>query len=302
MGVRHLLRLSDLSREEIEALIARAGQLKSGWAAHKRPRPLTDKTVALIFEKPSTRTRVSFETGISQLGGQAIFMSSRDSQLSRSEPVRDTARVMSRYVQGLVVRTFGQEIVEELAAFASIPVINALTDQHHPCQVLSDLLTVSERFGAWQGLRCCWLGDGNNMANSWIEAAARLDFSLVLGCPQGFEPDPALVAAAGADIRVTNDPGQAIAGAQVVSTDVWASMGQEQESAARADIFRKFRLDSKLLAQAAPQAMVLHCLPAHREEEISDQVIEGPQSRVWEQAENRLHVQKALLEFLIREN
>jgi ornithine carbamoyltransferase len=298
MKVRHLLRLNDLSREEILALLARAGQLKKDWAAQKRPRPLTDKTVALIFEKPSTRTRISFETGISQLGGQAIFMSSRDSQLSRSEPVRDTARVMSRYVQGLVVRTFGQEIVEELAAFASIPVINALTDQHHPCQVLSDLLTVYERFGSWPGRRCCWLGDGNNMANSWIEAALRLDFTLVLGCPPGFEPDPALWA--GRDnIKLTNDPLQAIAGAEVVSTDVWASMGQEGESAARAGLFQKFRLDQKLLAQAAPEAIVLHCLPAHREEEISDEVLEGPQSRVWEQAENRLHVQKALLEFLL---
>ncbi|MDR1396810.1 MAG: ornithine carbamoyltransferase [Desulfarculales bacterium] len=303
MPLRHLLRISDLSGDEIMAVIFRAGQLKKGWKENKRPRPLIDKTVALIFEKPSTRTRVSFETGISQLGGQAVFMSSRDSQISRAEPIRDTARVMSRYVHALVVRTFGQEIVEELAAFASIPVINALTDQHHPCQVLSDLLTVYEQFGCLEGLRCSWLGDGNNMANSWIEAAVRLNFKLVLGCPPGFYPDRKILAeAARADITVTEDPAQAVAGAQVVSTDVWASMGQEAERARRVKIFEKFRLDNKLLAGASPEAVVLHCLPAHRDEEISDEIMEGPRSLVWEQAGNRLHVQKALLEFLIREN
>jgi ornithine carbamoyltransferase len=300
MSLRHLLRLNDLSGEEIMAIILRAGQLKKDWKEHKRPRPLIDKTIALIFEKPSTRTRVSFETGISQLGGQAVFMSSRDSQLSRSEPIRDTARVMSRYVHALVVRTFGQQIVEELAAFASIPVINALTDQHHPCQVLSDLLTVYERFGRLEGLNCSWLGDGNNMAHSWIEAAARLNFKLVLGCPPGFYPDRSILAEAGkADITVTADPARAVAGAQVVSTDVWTSMGQEEESARRMQIFKNFRLDSRLLAGAAPEAIVLHCLPAHRDEEISAEVMEGPRSLVWEQAENRLHAQKALLEFLL---
>jgi ornithine carbamoyltransferase len=299
-GPKHLLKIGDLRPEEIKRLIRRGAQLKADWPLGIRPRPLQDLNVALIFEKPSTRTRVSFEAGINQLGGSAIFLSSGASQLSRAEPLRDTARVLSRYVQAMVVRTFGQERVEELAAFASVPVINALTDQHHPCQVLSDLMTVQEHFGRIEGLRYCWLGDGNNMANSWIEAAAIMGLSLTLACPQGYEPDPGVMAATGGDnIRLTQDAEQAMADADVVSTDVWASMGQEEEAGARIQVFSRYRLDEALLRKATAEAIVLHCLPAHRGEEISAGVLEGRQAQVWTQAENRLHLQKALLEFLL---
>ena len=299
---KHLLSIGDLSKEEVLYLINRAAELKSGWAKGLRPRPLADKAVALVFEKPSTRTRVSFEVAIKQLGGQCLFMASRDSQMARSEPLKDTARVLGRYVQGLVVRTFGQEVVEELAAYAGIPVINALTDCYHPCQVLSDLLTVHERLGDVARPVYCWLGDGNNMAHSWLNAAGRLGLTLRLACPAGFLPDPGLVKAAkarGADVLVTHDPKEAVAGAQVISTDVWASMGQEDQAAGRRQTFAGFTLDKALLSGAAPQALVLHCLPAHRGEEISEEVLEGPQSAVWDQAENRLHMQKAILEALI---
>jgi len=302
LATKHLLTIRDLSREEILALVKRAAELKAGWKEGLRPQPLADKTVALIFEKASTRTRVSFETGIGQLGGHSLFLSGRDTQLARSEPLRDTARVLSRYVDAVVVRTFGQEMVEELARWGSIPVINALTDRYHPCQVLSDLLTVSEHKGDPAGLTYAWLGDGNNMAHSWIEAAGRLGFTLKLACPEGYHPDPEIVAHArsqGAEVVVTGDPAQAVRGAQVVSTDVWASMGQEDEAAERARVFSPYRLDAELLAKAEPGAIVMHCLPAHRGEEITEEVLEGPQSVVWDQAENRLHMQKAILEALL---
>jgi ornithine carbamoyltransferase len=298
-GLKHLLKISNLRQEEINQLIRRAVQLKADWPLGIRPRPLQDLNVALVFEKPSTRTRVSFEVGVNQLGGGAIFLSGSASQLSRSEPLRDTARVLSRYVQAIVMRTFGQERVEEMAAFATVPVINALTDQHHPCQVLSDLMTVQEHFGHVAGLRYCWLGDGNNMANSWIEAASLMGLELSLACPGGYEPDAGITAAAGANIRLTQDAERAVAEADVVSTDVWASMGQEDEAGGRRQIFSRYRLDEALLSKAAAGAIVLHCLPAHRNEEISEGVLEGPQAQVWAQAENRLHLQKALLEFLL---
>ncbi len=300
--IRHLLSMSDLAKNELLTLLNRACQLKEGWSKGARPRPLADKSVALVFEKPSTRTRVSFEVGVAQLGGKPVFISAADSQLSRSEPTRDTARVLSRYVDAIVIRTFGQNIIEELARFATIPVINALTDSHHPCQVLSDLMTVLEHFGRVQGLNYCWLGDGNNMANSWIEAAGILGLSLALACPKGYEPDAAILDAAqknGARITLGANPQEAIKGADVVSTDVWASMGQEDEAAGRKAVFAGYRLDETLLAKAAEQAVVLHCLPAHRDEEISEGVLEGPQSLVWQEAENRLHLQKALMEFLL---
>ena len=235
--------------------------------------------MALIFEKPSTRTRVSFEVAVNQLGGSPLFMNSRDSQLARSEPLRDTARVLTRYVDAVVVRTFGHEVVESLAKFGDIPVVNALTDLYHPCQVLSDLLTVQEHKGGIDGLTFCWLGDGNNMAHSWIEAAARLGFALRLACPEGYLPDKGVMAhagEAGADVSVTQDPAEAIKGCDVVSTDVWASMGQEDEAAERMKVFSAYALDEKLLAGADPKAIVLHCLPAHRGEEISEAVLEGP--------------------------
>ncbi len=304
LGSRHLLCIRDLTAVEIMALLARAAELKAGWARGERPRPLTDKTVALIFEKASTRTRVSFQVAITQLGGTCLFMSSRDTQLARSEPLPDTARVLSRYVDALVVRTFGQKVVEDLAGFGSIPVINALTDRYHPCQVLSDLLTVQEKLGDIKGPGYCWLGDGNNMAHSWLEAAARLGLRLSLACPPGYEPDPGILAHArgqGAKVLLTADPAEAIAGADVVSTDVWASMGQEDQAYERAKVFAPYRLDAALLEQAAPGALVMHCLPAHRGEEITEEVLEGSQSVVWDQAENRLHMQKAILEALLGE-
>ncbi len=302
LNTKHLLCIRDLSLEEVRGLVSRAGELKAELKGEGHAKPLAGKSVALIFDKPSTRTRVSFEVGISQLGGNTLFMTSKDSQLGRDEPLKDTARVMSRYVDGLVVRTFGQEVVSELASWGGIPVINALTDLYHPCQVLSDLLTVRERLGRLRGLTYAWIGDGNNMAHSWLEAAAVLGLKLNLACPAGFMPDPEIVAHAqeqGAEINLGHDPRVAVAKAQVVNTDVWASMGQEAEAGQRRGAFAGYTLDAELLSLADPEAIVLHCLPAHRGEEISDEVMEGPQSVVWDQAENRLHMQKAILEALL---
>ena len=305
LNTEHLLSIRDLSPDEVLGLVARARELKAGWDRGDRPRPLADKSVAMIFEKPSTRTRVSFETGIFQLGGKALFIASRDSQLSRSEPIADTARVLSRYVDGVVVRTYGHNIVEDLAFYGSVPVINALTDLYHPCQVLGDLQTVQEYKDDVQGQAYAWIGDGNNMAHSWIEAAASLELELRLACPEGYDPYPDIVAHAkmkGANIIITRDPREAIEDATVVSTDVWASMGQEDEARSRAKVFDGFCVSADLLSLAADDAIVLHCLPAHRGEEITDEVIEGPQSAVWDQAENRLHIQKAIMEALIGDN
>jgi ornithine carbamoyltransferase len=256
----------------------------------------------MIFDKPSTRTRVSFEAGMAQLGGTTIYLDHGQTQLARNEPMPDTARVLSRYVDGVVMRTFAQETVAELARHAAIPVINGLTDTHHPCQVLSDVMTVEERLGRVEGLKIAWIGDGNNMANSWITAALRLDFELYLACPPGYEPDPALLNQAQEEKRpvyLGKDPFKAVAGAQVINTDVWASMGQEKEAAARMEAFRPYQVNANLLQAAPHEAMVLHCLPAHRGEEITGEVLDGPQSAVWDQAENRLHFQKALLEWLL---
>ena len=272
-----------------------------------RHQALAGKTVALVFEKASTRTRVSFEVGVYDLGGHAVVLSSAGSQLARGEPIEDTARVLSGYCHGIMIRTFGQERVETLAKMASVPVINGLSDQHHPCQVASDLFTVREHFGDLAGLRYAWIGDGNNMAASWIEAAGLLGLQLVLACPEGYQPDPALMAQARArqaelgrgSLSLVTDPERAAAGAHVISTDVWASMGQEEEAAARQAAFASYCVDERLLALADASARVLHCLPAHRGEEISAAVIDGPASLVWDQAENRLHVQKAILERLL---
>ncbi len=299
---RDLLTILDLTTAEILALLARAAELKAWHRQGRDPKPLAGKTLALIFDKPSTRTRVSFEAGIAHLGGSSIYLGRNDSQLSRNEPVADTARVLARYVDGIIIRTYGHEIVEEMSRFASIPVINGLTDSHHPCQVLSDLLTIQERFGRVTDLKIAWLGDGNNMANSWITAALRLDFALALACPPGYEPDARLLALAqkaSRPIYLGNDPVAAVQGAQVINTDVWASMGQEEEAQERLQVFYPFQVSSDLLRQAPPEVVVLHCLPAHRGEEITEEVLEGPQSLVWDQAENRLHLQKALLEWLV---
>ena len=299
---RHLLTILDLSRAEIEQLLARARELKVFHQQGQNPTPLKRKTVAMIFDKPSTRTRVSFEAGINQLGGASIYLAPGQTQMSRNEPVADTARVLSRYVDGVVVRTFAQETVAELARHAAIPVINGLTDTHHPCQVLSDLMTMEERFGDLTGLKVAWVGDGNNMANSWITAAMHLDFALHLACPRGYEPDAGLLAQAqaqGARVFLGQDPQAAVTDAQVINTDVWASMGQEEEAAGRLEVFKPYQVNSELMKKAAPHAIVLHCLPAHRGEEITAAVLDGPQSAVWDQAENRLHFQKALLEWLL---
>ncbi|MGZ8398188.1 MAG: ornithine carbamoyltransferase, partial [Gemmatimonadales bacterium] len=258
-------------------------------------------TIALIFEKSSTRTRVSFEVGAFQLGGHALFLSSRDIQLGRGEPIRDTARVLSRYLDGIMIRTFDHGDVEELARYGTIPVINGLTDRLHPCHVMADLLTVRETLGGWDGKVVAWVGDGNNMANSWINAAGSLGFELRLACPAGYEPDAEILKLnqKKATITVTTDPKEAVRGAHVVNTDVWASMGQEEEQEKRARAFKSYIVDSALMKRAEPGAIFLHCLPAHRGEEVAEDVIEGSQSRVWDQAENRLHVQKAILAILM---
>jgi ornithine carbamoyltransferase len=298
MPTRHFLAIPDFSRAELLALFDLARRMKRGNYAD---RPLAGRTLAMIFAKSSTRTRVSFEVGAYQLGGHALFLSSRDIQLGRGEPIRDTARVLSRYVDGIMIRTFDQAEVEELARFASVPVINGLTDLQHPCQILADLLTVQEALGGWEGKAVAWIGDGNNMAHSWLDAAGVLGFELRLACPSGYRPDPAIVGRNRERTRVllTEDPQEAAAGAHVINTDVWASMGQEAEQAEREKAFTGYIVDGALMRRAAAGAIFLHCLPAHRGEEVSDEVIEGPQSRVWDEAENRLHVQKALMATLM---
>ena len=295
---RDFLAVTDLSRDELLGLIDLASRMKSG---QYRERPLAGKALGMIFTKSSTRTRVSFEVGSTQLGGHALFLSSRDIQLGRGEPIRDTARVLSRYVDGIMIRTFAHADVEELARFATVPVINGLTDYNHPCQILADLLTVHENLGDLSRRVVAWIGDGNNMAHSWIEAAAVLGFELRLACPEGYDPDPTLLSEASQRTRITltRSPQEAARGADVVNTDVWASMGQEAEQELRAAAFRGFIVDQGLMAGAAPSAIFLHCLPAHRGEEVSEAVLEGPQSRVWDEAENRLHAQKALMAILM---
>jgi ornithine carbamoyltransferase len=298
MPKRDFLSIPDFSKPELLALFDLAARMKRG---DYRDRPLAGRTLAMLFAKSSTRTRVSFEVGAYQLGGHALFLSSRDIQLGRGEPVRDTARVLSRYVDGIMIRTFDQAEVEELARFGSVPVINGLTDLQHPCQILADLLTVREALGGWDGKAMAWIGDGNNMAHSWLDAAGVLGFEVRLACPKGYQPDPAILERNRARTRVllTEDPAEAAAGAHVVNTDVWASMGQEAEQAVREKAFKGYIVDAALMRRAAPGAIFLHCLPAHRGEEVSDEVIEGPQSRVWDEAENRLHVQKALMAILM---
>lgn len=295
---RDFLEIPDFSSEEIHRLIDLAGEMKDGGYDRK---PLAGKTLAMIFAKSSTRTRVSFEVGTYQLGGHALFLSSRDIQLGRGEPIRDTARVLSGYVDGIMIRTFAQQEVEELARYSSVPVINGLTDSFHPCQVLADLMTVREALGGWAGKRVAWIGDGNNMAHSWLNAAGLLGFELVLACPKGYHPDPEVLArnAGLTSVRVVTDPREAVEAAHVVTTDVWASMGQEAEAEARRTAFAGYLVDEALMARADPGAIFLHCLPAHRGEEVTDAVLEGPQSRVWDEAENRLHVQKALMALLM---
>jgi ornithine carbamoyltransferase len=298
MPKRDFLAIPDLSKAEIGALFDLAALMKRGAYTD---RPLAGKTLGMIFTKSSTRTRVSFEVGAFQLGGHALFLSSRDIQIGRGEPIKDTARVLSRYVDGIMIRTFAHADVEELARYASIPVINGLTDLLHPCQVLTDLFTMREHVGGWDGKVVAWIGDGNNMANSWLNAAAVLGFELRLACPEGYEPNHDIFdfAKARTSVTITEDIEAAVRGAHVVNTDVWASMGQEEEAKQRALAFQGYQVSADLMRLAARDAIFLHCLPAHRGEEITEEVFEGPQSRVFDQAENRLHVQKAIMATLM---
>lgn len=306
MSKRDLLTIFDLTKEEVLALVNRGAELKKLLKQGEGPRPLEGKSVALIFEKASTRTRVSFEVGVAQLGGHPLVILARDSQMGRGEPIRDMARVHSRYVDCIMLRTYAQSTLDELAKWASIPVINGLSDMYHPCQVLADLLTAQEGMGgrkAPQDLVYAWIGDGNNMCNSWLAAAGVCGFELRIASPYGFRPDAMIVERArnlGAKVVLTDDPAEAVAGADVINTDVWASMGQEDEAQARKELFMPYQVDSDLMAKASSEAIFLHCLPAHRGEEVSAEVFESKASVVWNQAENRLHVQKAILEFLTK--
>ncbi|ORJ57659.1 ornithine carbamoyltransferase [Geothermobacter hydrogeniphilus] len=299
---KDFLCLSDWSKADLDQLFALTGDLKARQKRGEPHRLLEGKTLAMIFEKNSTRTRVSFEVGMHQLGGHALFLHSGTTQMGRGEPVRDTGRVMARYCDGIMIRTYSQQAVEELAKWSDAPVINGLTDLYHPCQLMADIFTVIEHKGGYRGLTFAWIGDGNNMANSWINAAAVLGFRLRIATPEGYRPDSDVVARAeqlGADLSFTSDPLEAADGADVLSTDVWASMGQEEEAEKRRRAFAGFQLDRRVLDAAAKDAIVLHCLPAHRGEEISDEVIESPQSVVFDEAENRLHAQKAIMATLM---
>ena len=296
---RHFLSLLDLSGDELRALLARASELKAMLYRGERHQPLLGKALGMIFEKSSTRTRVSFEVGMVQLGGHALFLSPRDTQLGRGEPIEDAARVLSRMVDCVMIRTFEHAKVETFARHSRVPVINALTDQEHPLQLLADMQTWFEHRGDIAGRTVAWIGDGNNMCHSYIHAAQRFGFQLRAACPEGYEPDAAIVAAAGDRCEIVHDPRAAAEGADLVVTDVWASMGQEDEAARRRQAFAGYLVDDALMARAKPDALFMHCLPAHRGEEVAASVIDRPDSVVWEEAENRLHSQKALLEFLL---
>ena len=301
---KDILTLFDLSKEDFDLLFERAAELKKRFKSGVTDRTLGGKTLGLIFDKPSTRTRISFEAAMAQLGGTPIFISAKDTQIARNEPVQDTARVLSKYLDGLAIRTYSQEFLDEFAEFATIPVINALTDLFHPCQVLSDIMTVIEVKGGYEGIKIAWIGDGNNVAHSWINAAAVLGLNLVLACPDGYSPDRGVMERA-LDRRVgkivlTTDPVEAVDNADVVYTDVWASMGQEGELDDRKRVFEPFQVNKKLLKNADKNTIVMHCLPAHRGEEIHEDVLEGSNSVVWDQSENKMHMHKAILDVLLR--
>ncbi|HEU5359981.1 MAG TPA: ornithine carbamoyltransferase [Candidatus Deferrimicrobiaceae bacterium] len=300
---KDLLRILDLSAREVLSLLSAGRTWKRRWIRGVNPRPLAGKSLAMVFQKASTRTRVSFEVGMTRLGGHALFLSPGDTQIGRGEPVRDTARVLSRYVDAIMVRTYSHAFAEEIAAGSSVPVINGLTDDHHPCQVLGDLMTAQERGIDLRRMRVAFVGDGNNVANSWVESAHLLGFTLRVACPKGYEPSARIRREAEAvgkgDVRVVRDPAEAAKGADILYTDVWTSMGQERERKKRLAAFRGYRIDADLLRVAGKDAIVMHCLPAYRGQEITDEVIEGPRSAVFDEAENRLHVQMAILERLI---
>lgn len=306
MKTRHFLAISDLDPSELEALISRAEKIKGNHQKGNQHRPLQGKTLGLIFSKSSTRTRISFQAAMAQLGGTSFYLMTQDLQTSRGEDLSDTARVISGYLNGLVIRTFSHSEVLEWASACTIPVMNGLTDLHHPCQILGDLLTIKEQFNTIRGLTLAYIGDGNNIAHSLIEGAARMGLNLRLACPKGYGPDDSIVNAAqeiavtrGSRIEVNSDPELSATGADLLYTDVWVSMGQEEESQKRKEAFKGYQLNQSMLKLAKPSARVMHCLPAYREQEITAEVLEGPQSIVWSQAENRLHAQKALLEWLL---
>lgn len=300
---KDLITIYDLTKEEVETILQKARELKKMHQQGMPYHPLEGKTLAMVFEKPSTRTRASFEVGMYQLGGHALFLNPQDTQLGRGEAIADTARVLSRYADGIMIRTFSQEWVEEMARFASVPVINGLSDQLHPCQILSDIFTIGEQRGGYGGLKVAYVGDGNNVANSWINGAMRLGFELWLACPPGYEPDEKILSRAqeegSSQIALTHDPREAVQGAHVINTDVWASMGQEGEREERIKAFQDYQVNADLIRRAQGDVLVMHCLPAHRGEEITDEVMDGPHSVIFDQAENRLHVQKAILAILM---
>lgn len=299
MALRHFLCLSDCSPEELQEIIARAIELKKMLHGDVEHQVLKNKVLAMIFEKSSTRTRVSFETAMVQLGGHAIFLSPDDTQLGRGEPIEDTARVLSKMVDGIMIRTFEHAKLKRLAEYSTIPVINGLSDSFHPCQLLADMQTWHEQRGPIQGKVVAWLGDGNNMCHSYITAARLFDFNLRIACPEGYQPDANILNSGGSHVNLCADPKQAVKDADLIVTDVWASMGQEAESDKRSEIFRPFQVNAAMMSLARKDALFMHCLPAHRGDEVTAEVIDGPQSVVWEEAGNRLHSQKALLEFLL---
>jgi ornithine carbamoyltransferase len=303
---KDLLCLYELTKEDFDAIFARTFDLKQKQADGIECRPLKGKTLGMIFEKPSTRTRVSFEVGTFQLGGHAIYLRWKDTQLGRGESIYDTAKVLSRYLDGIMIRTFSQEIIEELAQNADVPVINGLTDLYHPCQILADIFTVQEKRGSYDGINAAYIGDGNNIAHSWINAALRLKFNLTLACPPGHTPDEFVLERAqkeaASEIVLVHDPIEAAGNADVISTDTWVSMGQEKEYNDRIQAFQGYQLNEQLVGAAKNDVMVMHCLPAHRGEEITDEVMDGKNSVIFDQAENRLHVQKAIIDLLMGEN
>ena len=300
MPVRHFLTLNDLSSAELRQLIQRAIELKAMQKTGEIYEPLKNKVLGMVFEKSSTRTRVSFETGMIQFGGNAIFLSPRDTQLGRGEPIEDSARVLSRMVDAIMIRTYEHDKLETFASYSQVPVINALTDQYHPCQLLADMQTYHEHRGDISGKKVAWIGDGNNMCHSYMNAAQLFDFQLQVASPAGYLPDAEIMAGNSSHVSLMDSPQSAAQDADLVVTDVWASMGQEEEQQARAAAFADYQVNDALMALAQPDALFMHCLPAHRDEEVAASVIDGPQSVVWDEAENRLHSQKALLEFLLR--
>jgi len=297
--IRHFLTLMDFSSDELKQLLARAIELKKQWKNGEIYEPLRNMTLAMIFDKSSTRTRVSFEAGMNQLGGHGMFLSSRDTQLGRGEPIEDSARVISSMVDVVMIRTFGHDIVETFAKHSSVPVINALTDDYHPCQLLADMMTYIEHRGSISGKTATYVGDGNNMCHSWMNAARQFGFHLNIASPKGYEPNGDLLEEVADHVTLFNNIDDAVKGVDMITTDVWASMGQEEEQKIREKSFKSFMVNSAVMAKAHKDAIFMHCLPAHREEEVSAAVIDGPQSVVWDEAENRLHAQKALLEALV---